>query len=121
MLDVTIGGDKKTGRAASRVLHEFAGAGLNQVDHAIDERTRREILSGATLTLLRVLFQQPFVKFSKSSFLARLEPFDGVDLSDQLLKMPRLPKGCIGVCENLLHTAFCFRAEMKEQLPVERE
>ena len=90
-------GDRRRGRA-----------GFDPAYH----RARREILSGAALTLLRVLFKQAFIEFGQSSFLARLEPFDGVNLSDEFLKMPRLPKGRIGVCENLLHTAFCFRTEL---------
>jgi len=45
--DVAVGGDKKASRADGGILHELARLRLDAVDHAIDQRSRREVLSRA--------------------------------------------------------------------------
>jgi hypothetical protein len=47
ILDITVNGDEKAGSASSRILNGLTGLRLYQSDDAIDQRTRREILTSA--------------------------------------------------------------------------
>src|SRR6266542_6105217 len=57
-LDVTIGGDKKTGGSGSGILYPFVRLGLGQCHHTVNEGAWCKILSRARLLLRRVLFEE---------------------------------------------------------------
>ena len=59
--DVVVCGKEKAAGAAGRVANRLAGLGGNAVHHRLDQRTRREVLAGAGLGVLRVLLQQALV------------------------------------------------------------
>jgi hypothetical protein len=70
-------------------LYRFARLRLDQVDDAVDQRARGEILAGAGFGFGGVFLQQAFVEVAEAVFFGR-EPVDGVDGLDQLFQMARL-------------------------------
>ena len=59
---VAVGRDEETSGAGSGILNDIIQGGLHDSDHAVDQRTRSEVLAGAGFFFVGVLFQQAFVK-----------------------------------------------------------
>jgi len=59
--DVVVGDEQEAAGAGGGVADRVVGGGMHHVDDRLDERARREVLAGAGLRVLRVLFEQPLV------------------------------------------------------------
>ncbi len=53
--------EQKAAGAAGRIAHGLAGLRRHDIDNGLDQRTRGEVLAGAGLGVLGILFQQAFV------------------------------------------------------------
>src|SRR5580700_7675673 len=91
VLDVPVRGHQKTASPGSGVLHDLAWLRLHQSNHTVNQRTWREILSGARLFLIRVLFQKAFIEVPET-FLPRREPVELVNGISERLEVGGLAK-----------------------------
>ena len=59
--DVIVRGEQEPARARSGIANGLTGLRTHDIHNRLDERTRREVLTGSALGILGVLFQQTFV------------------------------------------------------------
>src|SRR4051794_15085613 len=85
-LDPAVGNDEESARAGRGVLHDFARLRLDESNHALDERTRREVLPSPALCLVRVALEQPLVEISQPFRTGRV-PVERVDALDQFFEV----------------------------------
>src|SRR5262249_34188573 len=98
----------------------FAGLWLDAVDHALDQWSRREILSSSRLLLTGVPLQQPFVQIAQPFFTGRI-PIERVNAFHQPGKIARLPQRRVGVVKDGLYAARALVAQMYQQGAIEGE
>ena len=88
ILHIVIGREKEATRTTGRVAHRLANLRTDAIHHSLDERTRCEILSCATLLILSVLFQNALI-YSTLHVSIHNKPLLLVNHGDNLLQIDR--------------------------------
>ena len=114
LAQVAVGGDEEAAGTGRRVLDDVVECRLHHRDHAVDQRSWREVLAGAGFLLVGVLLQQPFVEIAEP-FLPCAVPVELVDLGHQRGERGRFLDEGTGVGEDLLHEARAVAAEVDQR------
>jgi len=83
------GGEQKPAGAAGRVVHRLSRLGVNDGNHRVDQRARREVLPGTRLDLLRIAFEQALIDRA-FDIDAEPEPGLAVDETDEPPELRRV-------------------------------
>ena len=104
--DVVEGREQEAARATGWIAHLLGGLGRHAVHHGLDQRARREVLAGATLGVLRVLFQQTFVGIALHIH-TQCRPVLGVDqVHHQAAQLGWILKLVLGLAEDQTQRAL---------------
>ena len=112
---IVAGGDHKAKSAAGGIVAQLSRLRRDQPCHHVDQHPRCEILAGAALLFVRVLFQEPLVQVSEAFFLRGI-PVELVDGQDDFLQVFRLVDIRLRPLVNLAHTAGALLAQVVQQL-----
>ena len=116
-LHVGVSGNHEPECPARRIVASLAGLRLHKAHHDVNEHSRREVLTGTGLLLVRVLLEQALVQVAEA-LLARRVPIETVDALDDLLEIGGLVDVRRGALVNLSNPPGSVLSELVKQLPV---
>ena len=110
--------DQKAARSGCRVLDYIAQVGPHDLDHAVDQGTRREILPRAGFLLVRVLLQQSLIEIAQT-LMPRTVPVQFIYLADERRQRRWFFDERTGISVNLLHERRFCAAQFQQRALVE--